>query len=101
MNAAAPPTGKAAGDRQIGAGMSDRTAIDLSTRLALGIDEAAEALGISPNLLRDHLSELPKVYFGRRVVIPVDGLREWLASRAEAERAVTDKTADEILGALR
>jgi hypothetical protein len=77
-----------------------RPAIDLGTRLALGIEEAAEALGISPNLLREYLPELPKVYFGRRVVFPVDGLREWLAARAEAERAATGKMVDEIRGAV-
>jgi hypothetical protein len=77
-----------------------RPAIDLGTRLALGIEEAAAALGISPNLLREHLAELPKVYFGRRVVLPVDELREWLTNRAQAERAATDKVVDEIRGAV-
>jgi len=81
--------------------VSDRPVIDLGTRLALGIEEAAAALGISPNLLREHLAELPKVYFGRRVVIPVDELRAWLASRAQADQTATDKKVDEILGALR
>ena len=64
----------------------------LDGRLALRPAEAAQALGISERKLRQLLPKLPIVREGGVVLIPVDGLRAWLARCASVE-------ADEIRGA--
>ena len=56
-------------------------------RLALRPREAAEAIGISARklweLTADQTSGIPHCRFGKRVVYPVDQLRQWLAERAQ------------------
>ena len=74
--------------------------MDLSSRLALSIREAAAALGVSEGLVRECLPELPHVHLGERVLIPVDELRRWLQERSRAERANTKSMADQILRAM-
>jgi excisionase family DNA binding protein len=69
-------------------------------RLALSLAEAARALGVSERHVREILPDLPHVHLGRRVVIPVDALREWLRERARRERSRADRAADEIVAAL-
>jgi excisionase family DNA binding protein len=69
-------------------------------RLALSLAEAARALGVSERHVREILSELPHVHLGRRVVIPLDSLREWLRDRARAERSRAERAAEEIVAAL-
>ena len=71
--------------------------IRLADRLALSIPEAARALGVSEGLLRQLLPEIPHVYLGRRTVIPIGPLEEWLRERATTERKRADGIADEIL----
>ena len=71
-----------------------------TARLALTIKESAAALGISERTLRDLLPEIPHTHLGRRVVIPVEQLREWLHSRARAEEMGSNRVAEEILAAL-
>ena len=73
---------------------------DCPPRLALRPNEAARALGVSERTLREMLPELPHVRLGRRVVIPIDLLREWLSSRSREEKAGARKTAEEILASL-
>ncbi len=73
---------------------------DLSTRLALSIKEAAGVLGVSEGLLRSTLHGIPHLRIGNRVVIPVDGLREWLRQRAQAEVRTAAQRAEEILSSL-
>ena len=52
-------------------------------RLALGIDEAAEALGISRDHLERHvLRDLRVIYTGRRRLIPVSELERWAERQA-------------------
>jgi len=68
--------------------------------LALSLAEAARALGVSERHVREIPSELPHVHLGRRVVIPVDSLREWLRDRARAERSRAERAAEEIVAAL-
>ena len=72
----------------------------LSDRLALTVSEAADAVGISERHFRSMLSEIPHVYIGSRVVIPVEPFKEWLRKRAEAQGARADAVAEEILGDL-
>lgn len=66
---------------------------ELANRLAL---RPAEALGIGERKLRELLPELPHIYMGSAVVIPIESLRAWL--RKEASRPdQTDAMVDEIL----
>ena len=75
-------------------------AFTLANRLALSVEEAAQALGVSEAHLRALLPELPHVHLGRRVVIPVDSLRAWLRERAETEGRRVDRAVDEILSEI-
>ena len=77
--------------------MSERAPL----RLALTVPEAAAAMGVSERHLRSMLPEIPHVYLGGRVVIPVEPLREWLRAQAQAEKARAERTAREILESLR
>ncbi len=69
----------------------------LSQRIALTVSEAADAVGVSERHLRAHLSEIPHVRLGDRVLIPIRPLEEWLAREAKEEKDRTDDIADEIL----
>lgn len=52
-------------------------------RLALSKTEAAESLGISVDLLEEHvLPYLRVVHVGRRVLVPVRELERWLEGQA-------------------
>ena len=69
----------------------------LSGRLALTVPEAAAAIGVSERHLRSMLPEIPHLYLGGRVVIPVDALRTWLQKRAEIEGSRVDAAVEEVL----
>ena len=75
--------------------------LDLDGRLALSVAEAAKALGVSERHLRSHLSEIPHVHIGGRVVVPVDAAREWLRDRAVRRAEQVDKVVDEVLSSLK
>ena len=79
--------------------MADRpqTAVRLSERLALSVQEAAASLGVSERLLRDVLPEIPHCHVGSRVVIPVSLLEEWLRQQAGKDQTVVGKVVEEIL----
>lgn len=53
-------------------------------KLAFNSKEAAAALGVSLPTFYELAArdDFPVVHVGRRVLIPVDGLREWLAKEA-------------------
>lgn len=72
----------------------------LDERLALTLPEAAQALGVSERHLRSMLPEIPHLHMGKRVVIPVDALRDWLRSEANAEVSRAGKLAEEIVSGL-
>ena len=74
--------------------------LQLADRLALTVPEAAAAIGVSERHLRTLLPEIPHCHVGARVVIPVEPLREWLRSRAQAEQAGADRVAQQILEEL-
>ena len=85
-------------------GMSDRAFASPSTRILpvlMGSGSAAAAVGVSERTLRDRMSEIPRVYFGRRVVIPVRELRDWLGHQAQRESERDEAIAREILAKLR
>ena len=55
-------------------------------RLTLNITEAAKAIGCSRKYFYDHLltqSTFPVIRLGRKILIPVDSLRTWLANQSE------------------
>lgn len=56
-------------------------------RLALSLDETAEALSISRRKVQQLVTrrEIPFARVDRRLVFPIDQLREWLASKLERE----------------
>jgi excisionase family DNA binding protein len=59
--------------------------------LAMRPREAAKALGISERLLWEWTNQgvVPHVRLGKRIVYPVDSLREWL--RQQAQKNADDK----------
>jgi excisionase family DNA binding protein len=80
--------------------MPDHSSLHLPDRLALRPREAAEALGISERTFRQLLPELPHLRAGGCVLIPVDGLRQWLADQAEIGRNRVDAAVDEVLASI-
>lgn len=53
-------------------------------RLALSIEEACGALGISWDLWHEHVApDMRMVRLGRRRLVPIAELQKWLAERAE------------------
>jgi excisionase family DNA binding protein len=58
--------------------------IDLANRLTLRPAEAATVLGVSDRTLRAMLPALPHFRVGTMVLIPVEGLRQWVSDRAHA-----------------
>ncbi|MFT5093474.1 MAG: hypothetical protein ACKVII_26900 [Planctomycetales bacterium] len=52
-------------------------------RLCLSVFEAAKSVGLSEKHFREEvLPCIPHLRVGRRIVIPVDGLREWLSEQS-------------------
>ncbi len=53
-------------------------------RLALTVEQAARAIGVSPRKFRELLlnkdAGIPVVRLGRRLVVPKNALQEWLAN---------------------
>jgi excisionase family DNA binding protein len=74
--------------------------IDLATRVALSVAEAAAALGVSEAHLRNHLHEVPHFHLGGRVLFPVAGLHEWAKRQVEHAEARAKRDAAEILRAI-
>jgi excisionase family DNA binding protein len=59
------------------------TATGVPTRLALGAEEAAAALGVGRTTFDEHIApELKKVRVGRRVLYPIPELERWLEQSA-------------------
>ena len=71
--------------------------VDLSTRLALSVEEAALASAISEKHLRNHLCDVPHVHIGNRVVITVKPFEDWLREQVTAEKASADRIAGDVL----
>ena len=80
---------------------SKATPVDLSSRLALRIPEAAAVLGLSEGCFRQVLPEIAKVHAGKAVLIPVKALEDWLRKQAQSEQAADDRIVDELLDGLR
>ncbi len=88
-------------EHQLRAYLTVASRVDLSTRLALTIEEAATALGVSPRHVRNHISDLPHFHLGRCVLLPVDSMRDWGQRQVAAEVADTHDVAREMFGKLR
>lgn len=71
-------------------------------RLALRREEAAEALGISDRTLWTwtRSGDVPHVRIGGVVMYPIDGLREWLASRQSGAENVGSCSAPAAKGEI-
>ena len=56
----------------------------MAERLAVGIDEAAEMLGVGRSTLHRYVRAglIPHVRIGRRIVIPLAALERWLNEQA-------------------
>jgi hypothetical protein len=73
------------------------TSFQLSDRLALKVDEAAAAIGVSVRHFRSILPAIPHLYLGNRLVIPVEPLKDWLREQTLTEKARADQVAEEVL----
>ena len=73
---------------------------ELSNRLGLTVEEAADTIGVSERHLRSLLPEIPHCRVGSRVVVPVEPLRQWLHERAQAEQQGAEVMAREIVESL-
>ena len=65
---------------------ASETVIDTSTsRLALSIPEAAESLGVGRSSIYHEIrsGQLPVLRFGRRTLIPVPALTQWVKERTK------------------
>lgn len=67
-------------------------------KLALSVREAGAALGLSPRTVEElvRLGQVPVVRIGRRVLLPVAGLRRWLERSTEGAMS---EVLDERVGA--
>lgn len=61
-------------------------------RLALSVEEAAAAVGVSRSLLYREISarRLPSFKLGGRRLVPVDALGAWLKAEMQRQQAETD-----------
>jgi len=58
--------------------------VDRQARLAISVDTAASSIGVSGPTLRRLIRKgaFPGVFIGRRVVVPLRALEDWLAAKA-------------------
>jgi hypothetical protein len=78
----------------------DQPPLDLATRVALTLPEAAAALGISERHLRNHLHAIPHFHLGNKPLIPVDSLREWARREVEVQDGRAEREADALMRSL-
>jgi hypothetical protein len=56
-------------------------------RVALSIEEACASLGVSWDTWNEHIApHVPMIRLGRRKLVPVRPLEEWLAGEAERQQ---------------
>ena len=77
-----------------------KSLIQLRNRIALTVQEAAEAIGVSEGHLRSMLPEIPHLRMGTRVVIPVENFKKWLSERADIELRNVDEAYQDIMKEL-
>jgi len=73
---------------------------ELTDRLALRPAEVARALGLSERTIRQILPQLPHLRVGGAVLVPVEGLREWLRTQSRIEGSNVDRAVKEVLAAF-
>jgi len=73
---------------------------ELTDRLALRPAEVARALGLSERTIRQILPQLPHLRVGGAVLVPVEGLREWLRTQSRIEGSTVDRAVKEVLASL-
>jgi hypothetical protein len=70
----------------------------LERRIAITLEEAAEAIGLSTRAFRDHLfARCPKFYAGASPRIPIRLFVEFVEELAVSERATTRDSAQQLL----
>ena len=77
---------------------------ELSSRLALKVEEAAGRLNCCVRTVRTLLAtdpSFPRFYLGRAVRLPEGGLREWVEEAARRERSGTVDAARALSGGRR
>lgn len=57
----------------------------MSEKLTLSVEEAGEMLGISRQTAYELSRSVgfPKIRIGRRILVPLDQLKEWIAKQAQ------------------
>jgi hypothetical protein len=75
--------------------------IELADHLALTLAECAAAIGVSERHLRTLLADVPHLYLGNRLLIPVKPFEEWLREQAKAEKSRSDRVAEAIIAEIR
>ncbi len=73
---------------------------EFTDRLALRPAEVARALGLSERTIRQILPQLPHLRVGGAVLVPVEGLREWLRTQSRIEGSTVDRAVQEVLASL-
>jgi excisionase family DNA binding protein len=68
--------------------MMDTMTFATTTKLAMSAEEVCEALGVSERTLRDwtKAGKIPAMKVGRRVLYPVDQLKQWMESQTHGQR---------------
>ena len=58
----------------------------MADKLTLSVDELAERMGISRPRAYElvHVEGFPSIRFGRRIIIPIEQLHQWLKEQSEA-----------------
>lgn len=60
--------------------------VDVTEKLCYSVSEAATALGVGRNVMYTLCSrhDFPAIKIGeRRIVVPINGLKQWIASQAQ------------------
>ena len=79
---------------------SAKRTFQLANRLGLRPAEVADVLGISERTVRQILPDLPHFHIGTTVVVPVDGLREWVRRQVQQGPDRIGAAVSEVLEAI-
>ena len=74
--------------------------LDLANRLALGVKELAQALGVCERLARELVPEIPHFYLGNRPMFSIEVVKRWMQDQGTIEGNKANSMAKEILGEL-
>ena len=72
----------------------------LDERLALTVAEAAATIGVSKRHLQNWLAEIPHMYLGDRLLIPVKPFEAWIRDQVDSHRITSKQIANDMLKAI-